>query len=83
MDKTAMGWIKLANQFVLGVVLGVHVPDMINDEAGSRNKEVVHPVKAPTDRLGVNSVMRDSSTGLINHLMNTDKEESGRWTWAW
>lgn len=77
MDKMAMGRIKLANQFVLGVVLGVHVPDMINDEAGSRNEEVVHPVKAPTNRLCVNSVMRDSSTGLINHLMNTDKEESG------
>lgn len=62
---------------MLGVVLGVHIPDMINDEAGSRNEEVVHPVEAPTDRLCVNSVMRDSSTGLINHLMNTDKKEVG------
>lgn len=50
---------------------------MINDEAGSRNEEVVHPVESPTDRLCVNSVMRDSSTGLINHLMNTDKKEVG------
>lgn len=50
---------------------------MINDEAGSRNEEVVHPVEAPTNWLCVNSVMRDSSTGLINHLMNTDKKEVG------
>lgn len=62
---------------MLGVVLGAHIPDMINDEAGSRNEEVVHPVEVPTDRLCVNSVMRDSSTGLINHLMNTDKKEVG------
>lgn len=59
-----------------GVVSEVHLPDMINDETGSRNEEVIHPVKVPTDWLCVNSMMRDSSTGLINHLMNTDKEES-------
>lgn len=50
---------------------------MINDEAGSRNEEVVHPVEAPADRLCMHSVMRDSSTGLINHLRNTDKDEGG------
>lgn len=53
------------------------VPDMINDEAGSRNEEVVHPVEPPADRLCVHSVMRNSSTGLVNHLMNTDKEGGG------
>lgn len=62
---------------MLGVVLGVHIPDMINDEAGSRNEEVVHPVEAPTNRLCVNSVVRDPSTSLINHLMNTDKKDVG------
>lgn len=53
------------------------VPDMINDEAGSRNEEVVHPVEPPADRLCVHSVMRNSSAGLINHLMNTDTEGGG------
>lgn len=52
---------------------------MINDEAGSRNEEVVHPVEPPADRLCVHSVMRNSSAGLINHLMNTDTEGGGCW----
>lgn len=78
----AMGELNLQIKLYGGVVPEVHVPDMINNETRSRNEEVVHPVKAPTNRLRVNCVMRDSSTGLINHLMSTDKEESRCWTWA-
>lgn len=50
---------------------------MVNDEAGGGNKEVVHPVEAPADRLCVNGVVRDSSTGLIDHLVDTNREGGG------
>lgn len=45
------------------------IPDVVDDEAGGRNEEVIHPVEAPADWLGVNSVMGHSSTGLIDHLV--------------
>lgn len=41
---------------------------MVNDEAGGGDEEVVHLVEAPADWLCVHGVVRDSSTGLINHL---------------
>lgn len=44
------------------------IPDVGNDEAGGGNEEVFHPVEVPADRLGVNGVMGDFSTGLIDHL---------------
>lgn len=47
---------------------------MVNDEAGGGNEEVVHPVEAFADRLCVNGVVGDSSTGLIDHLLNTNRE---------
>ena len=52
-------------------------PDVVNDEAGGGDEEVVHPVEAPADRLRVNRVVGDSSTGLIDHLVNTDGERVG------
>lgn len=55
----------------------LHVPDVVNDEAGCRDEEVVHPVEAPADWLSVNGVMRHSSTGLIDHLVNTKDKEVG------
>lgn len=54
------------------------VPDMVNDEAGGGDEEVVHPVEAPADRLRVHRVVRDSSAGLINHLQHN----GWRGTWA-
>ena len=51
---------------------------MVNDEAGGGDEEVVHPVEAPPDRLRVHRVVGNSSTGLINHLANTNGEEGGR-----
>lgn len=53
------------------------VPDVVNDEAGGGDEEVVHPVEAPADWLRVHGVVRDSSTGLINHLVNTNGEGGG------
>lgn len=50
---------------------------MVNDEAGGGDEEVVHPVEAPADWLRVHGVVRDSSTGLINHLVNTNGEGGG------
>lgn len=50
---------------------------MVNDEAGGGNEEVIHPVESPTDRLCVNGVVGDSSTGLIDHLVNTNREGGG------
>lgn len=50
---------------------------MINDEAGGGNEEVIHSVEAPADRLCVNSVVGDSYTGLIDHLMNTNRGGGG------
>lgn len=53
------------------------IPDVVNDEAGGGDEEVVHPVEAPADRLRVHRVVRDSSAGLINHLQN------GGWRGRW
>lgn len=53
------------------------VPDVVNDEAGGGDEEVVHPVEAPADRLRVHRVVRDSSAGLINHLQHSGWR--GRW----
>lgn len=50
---------------------------MVNDEAGGGDEEVVHPVEASADRLCVNGVVGDSSTGLIDHLVNTNEERGG------
>lgn len=53
------------------------LPDVVNDEAGGSDEEVVHPVEAPADRLRVHRVVRDSSAGLINHLQH------GGWRGRW
>lgn len=53
------------------------LPDVVNDEAGGCDEEVVHPVEAPADRLRVHRVVRDSSAGLINHLQH------GGWRGRW
>lgn len=53
------------------------VPDVVNDEAGGGDEEVVHSVEAPADRLRVHRVVRDSSAGLINHLQH------GGWRGRW
>lgn len=55
----------------------IDAPDVVNDEAGGGNEEVVHPVEAPADWLCVHDVVRLSSTGLINHLVNTNREGGG------
>lgn len=79
-----MGWNQFANQFALGVYIRYWtLPDVVNDEAGGGDEEVVHPVEVPADRLRVHGVVRDSSTGLINHLVNTNGEGGGWWTRAW
>ncbi|TNN61703.1 hypothetical protein EYF80_028065 [Liparis tanakae] len=49
-------------------------PDVVDDEAGGRDEEVVHPVEASADRLRVNRVVGDSSAGLADHLGNANKE---------
>lgn len=59
------------------------VPDVINDEAGGGNEEIVHSVEAPADRLCVNGVVGDSSAGLIDHLVKTNREAGGCLKWAW
>lgn len=50
---------------------------MVNDEAGGGNEEIVHSVEAPADRLCVNGVVGDSSAGLIDHLVKTNREAGG------
>lgn len=53
------------------------VPDVVNDEAGGGNEEIVHSVEVPADRLCVNGVVGDSSAGLIDHLVKTNREAGG------
>lgn len=53
-------------------------PDVVNDEAGGGDEEVVHPVEASADRLRVHRVVRDSSAGLINHLQDPSREGGER-----
>lgn len=55
----------------------LHVPDMVNDEAGGGDEEVLHPVEVPAHRLCVNGVMGDSSTGLMDHLESGSTEAGG------
>lgn len=55
----------------------IDAPDVVNDEAGGGDEEVVHPVEVPADWLCVHGVVRHSSTGLINHLVNTNGEGGG------
>lgn len=50
---------------------------MANDEAGGRNEKVIHPVEAPANWLCVNGVVGQASTGLIDHLENSNGEEGG------
>lgn len=50
---------------------------MVNDEAGGGNEEVVHLVEVSADWLCVNGVVGDSSTGLIDHLVNTNEKVVG------
>lgn len=51
---------------------------MVNDEAGGGNEEVVYAIEALADRLCVDGVVGDSSTGLIDHLVNTNGGGGGR-----
>lgn len=60
----------------------LHVPDVVNDEAGGGDEEVFHPVEVSADRLGVNCVVGDFSTGLIDHL-NTSTGAGRCLTWPW
>lgn len=53
------------------------IPDVVNDEAGGGDEEVVHPIEASADRLCVNGVVGDCSAGLIDHLVNTSREAGG------
>lgn len=55
----------------------LHVPDMVNDEAGGGDEEVLHPVEVPAHRLRVDGVMGDSSTGLMDHL--EEWQHRSRW----
>lgn len=55
----------------------VDAPDVVNDEAGGGDEEVVHPVEASADWLRVHRVVRDSSAGLINHLQDPGGEGGG------
>ncbi len=56
------------------------VPDVVNDEAGGGDEEVVHHVKVSADRLCVHSVVGDSYTRLTDHLVNTNEKEGGSLT---
>lgn len=43
---------------------------MIDCEADGRNEEILHPVEAMANWLGVNGVMGRAPTGLADHLMH-------------
>lgn len=55
----------------------LHVPDMVGDEAGGGDEEVLHSVKAPAHWLRMNGVVGDSATRLIDHLVSTNTEDGG------
>lgn len=42
---------------------------MIDGEAYGRNEEILHPVEAMANRLGVDGVVGRASAGLADHLM--------------
>ena len=50
---------------------------MINDEAGGRDEEIIHPIKASAERLGVDGVVGHTPAGLLDHLAHTPREEGG------
>ena len=52
------------------------VPDVINDEAGGRNEEILHSIKASANRLGVDGMVGHTPAGLIDHL--APNQERGR-----
>lgn len=45
------------------------LPDVIDGEAYGRNEEILHPVEAMANRLGVDGVVGRASAGLADHLM--------------
>lgn len=49
---------------------------MINDEAGGRNEEILHSIKASANRLGVDGMVGHTPAGLIDHL--APHQERGR-----
>ncbi len=54
------------------------LPDVIDGEAYGRNEEIVHPVKAMPNRLGVDGMVGRASAGLADHL-KYEKAIIGTW----